>query len=188
MFEKYSTMKHMGTGEFIDSELAISVVLDYENNQSLSIIWKDVVILQNLLTFITGKSEIIDLMSIEEKKEIHIINSLVSSDLFVNNWRPAAIQINESNYVQIFRKWFDNYNNLNSIYDLFCSIDEIHLNPSTLFLTYAQILESYHRQRFDGEYIPKKDFNKIAKEIIIALKIVMRLKCCRMIIIKVNLK
>lgn len=155
----------MGTGEFIDSELAISIVLDYENIQSLDSIWEDVVILQNLLTFLTGKSEIIDLTSIEEKNEIHIINSLVSNNIFVNNWMPTAIQINESNYVQIFKKWFDNYNNLNSIYGLFCSIDEIHLNPSTLFLTYAQILESYHRQRFNGEYIPKKDFNKIAKEI-----------------------
>lgn len=165
VFEKYSTMKHMGTGEFIDSELAILVVLDYEDNQSLNSIWEDVVILQNLLTFITGKSEIIELTSFEEKKEIHIINSLVSNKIFVNNWMPTAIQINESNYVQIFKKWFDNYSNLNSIYNLFCSIDEIHFNPSTLFLTYAQILESYHRQRFSGEYISKSNFRKISKDI-----------------------
>lgn len=164
-FEKYSTMKHMGTGEFIDSELAISVVLDYDNYQSLSRIRKDVVILQNLFTFITGKSEIIDLTSIEEKNKIHIISPMVSNKTFVNNWMPTAIQINERNYTEIFKKWFDNYNNLNSIYDLFCSIDEIHLNPSTLFLSYAQILESYHRKRYVGEYISKKDFKKIVKEI-----------------------
>ena len=164
-FEKYATMRHMGTGEFIDSELSIVIALDYNNKQSIKQIREDIVILQNLFSFITGKSEIIELTSFEEKNKINIIYPLISNNHFTNNWRPTAIQINESNYVQIFKKWFDNYNNLNSIYDLFCSIDEIHLNPSTLFLTYAQILESYHRQRFNGEYIPKKDFNKIAKEI-----------------------
>ena len=43
-------------------------------------------------------------------------------------------------------------------------------NPSTLFLTYAQILESYHRQRYEGEDADKQKFKKISKKVRKCLK------------------
>ena len=44
-------------------------------------------------------------------------------------------------------------------------MENSRLNPISLFLTYAQILESYHRQRYDGCYVDTERFKKISKKI-----------------------
>ncbi len=77
----------------------------------------------------------------------------------------SAIQLSHSNVENIFKKWFENYQQFNSVYDLYFSLEDSHLNPSTLFLTYAQIIESYHRQRYEGEYVNKQEFKRISKKV-----------------------
>ncbi len=123
--------------------------------------------MQNLFTFITGKSRIIELKGFDKEyeDETDIIMSLVSDEIIEGRQYPSAIQLNESNIENIIRRWFENYTQLNSVYDLYFSLEEARLNPASLFLTYAQILESYHRQRYDGTYINKKEFEKISKKV-----------------------
>ena len=56
------------------------------------------------------------------------------------------------------------------MYDLYFSLEDSHLSSITLFLTYAQILESYHRQRYEGEYSDKQNFKRISKKVRKCLK------------------
>ena len=68
------------------------------------------------------------------------------------------IQLNENNLEKIFSKWFENYNSFNGVYDLYFSTIGSNLSNETLFLTYCQILESYHRKKYRGEYVSKEKF------------------------------
>ena len=74
----------------------------------------------------------------------------------------TLIRLNENNLEKIFDNWFENYKSLKGVYDLYFSTIGSNLSSETLFLTYCQILESYHRKRYLGEYVLKKNL-KILK-------------------------
>ena len=95
---------------------------------------------------------------------------MVSNEVINRSQYPSAIQLTNSNIENITKKWFENYKQFNSVYDLYFSLEDSHLNSSTLFLTYAQILESYHRQRYEGEYADNQKFKRISKKVRKCLK------------------
>ena len=163
----YEKWGKLGNGEYANFKEDMSIVFEYPEPQNIDRITNDALILQNLFTFITGKSRIIELKGFDKEyeNETDIIMSLVSDEIIEGRQYPSAIQLNESNIENIIRRWFENYTQLNSVYDLYFSLEEARLNPASLFLTYAQILESYHRQRYDGTYINKKEFEKISKKV-----------------------
>lgn len=126
-------------------------------------IHENITCIERLFTLLTGKSEITELKGIKEKTEINILSPYLLKEN--NDKRKFAIQLNNKNIEKIFKNWLTNYAEMNSVYSLFYSINESEVNAVTLFLTYSQILENYHRQKYNGKYLTEKEFKPIQKEI-----------------------
>ena len=83
-----------------------------------------------------------------KNEDIDLILPIVSDQSLESRQYPSAIQLDESNIESIIKKWFENSNYFDSFYDLYFSLEKSSLNPTTLFLTYSRMLESYHKQRY----------------------------------------
>ena len=162
----YEERGQFGNGQYANFKEEIIIIIEYNQKESINRIKKDARIIQNLFTFLTGKSRIIELNGFDkEYEDINLMIPMVSDEIINRSQYPSAIQITNSNIESIFKNWFENYQQFNSVYDLYFSLEDSHLNPSTLFLTYAQILESYHRQRYEGEYVNKQEYKRISKKV-----------------------
>ena len=155
----YEKRGNFGNGQYANFKEEIIIIIEYSKKENLNKITEDIRIIQNLFTFLTGRSRVIELNGFDkEYEEVNLIIPMVSNEVINRSQYPSAIQLTNSNIENIVKKWFENYKQFNSVYDLYFSLEDSHLNPSTLFLTYAQILESYHRQRYEGEYADKQKF------------------------------
>ena len=92
---------------------------------------------------------------LDDKDEyIDLILPIVSEESVESRQYPSAIQLDESNADFIIKKWFENSNRFDSFYDdLYFSLEKSSLNPTTLFLTYCRMLESYHKQRYSEQRV-----------------------------------
>lgn len=150
----YENLRKLGNGECANFKEDIRIVIEYDKFQKIHRITKDSLIIENLFSFITGKSKIIEINSLDDELEyIDLILPIVSDEILKNRQHPSAIQLNESNIGNIIKKWFDNYFQLNYLYNLYFSLDRSNLNPPTLLITYSRILESYHRQRYEKDNV-----------------------------------
>ena len=163
----YETRGRLGNGEYANFKEEIVIICEYGEKQAIDRITGDALIIQHLFTFITGRSRIIELIGFndEYKDEVNMFVPIVSDETVDGRGYPSAIQLDETNIEDIVKKWFDNFKQLDSVYDLYFSLENSHLNPATLFLTFAQMIESYHRQRYCGEYIDEAKFKKISKKV-----------------------
>lgn len=167
----YESRGNFGNGQYANFKEEIIIIIEYSKKENLNIIIGDIRIIQNLFTFLTGRSRIIELNAFDkEYEDINLIIPMVSNEVINRSQYPSAIQLTNSNIENITKKWFENYKQFNSVYDLYFSLEDSHLNSSTLFLTYAQILESYHRQRYEGEYADNQKFKRISKKVRKCLK------------------
>ena len=136
----------------------IILKLNYNRPRSIHEMDKDILKIKDLFTFLTGKSEIIGLYESSEDMEINMFFPIMTSTYNMKYQPHELIQLNENNLKKIFNNWFENYDSLNGVYDLYFSTIESNLYGETLFLTYCQILESYHRKKYPGEYVSKEKF------------------------------
>ena len=167
----YERRGYFGNGQYANFKEEIIIILEYSEKENLNKITEDIRIIQNLFTFLTGRSRIIELNGFDkEYEDVNLIIPIVSNEVINRSEYPSAIQLTNSNIENIFKKWFENYKRFNSVYDLYFSLEDSHLSSITLFLTYAQILESYHRQRYEGEYSEKQNFKRISKKVRKCLK------------------
>ena len=153
-----STFGHSSNGEYATFNEEIIIKLNYYNPKSINEVYNHLVKIKDLFTFLTGKSEIIGLYESSEYNEINMFFPMMAK---THNRKPQhnpLIHLNENNLEKIFNNWFKNYKSLNGVYDLYFSTIESNLSSETLFLTYCQILESYHRKRYSGEYVTKEKF------------------------------
>jgi len=162
------SLKVLGNGESICYQEDISIILRYTNYKNINEITKDVIIIRNLFSFITGNSQINEMFIEDYEKHIPIILPIITDEKAKRSY--SALKLDESNIEKILRIWFENYESHHSIYDLFFTAYPSFLNPATLFLTYARILESYHRKNYDGVYATKSKFDKISKKVKNCLK------------------
>ncbi len=151
----YEKWKRVGNGEYANFKEDISILLEYNEFQKVGRITKDSLIIENLFSFITGKSKIIEMKCLDDKDEyIDLILPIVSEESVESRQYPSAIQLDESNADFIIKKWFENSNRFDSFYDdLYFSLEKSSLNPTTLFLTYCRMLESYHKQRYSEQRV-----------------------------------
>lgn len=155
-----STFRHLSNGECANFNEEIILKLDYKKPKNIREIYSDIVQIKNLFTFLTGKSEIIGLYETLNKREINIFIPIIAKTYSNTFQHDALIQFNENNLQKMFIKWFKNFNSLNGVYDLYFSTTGGNLSSETLFLTYCQILESYHRKRYSGTYTSKEKFEE----------------------------
>ncbi len=67
---------------------------------------------------------------------------------------------------QYLPMWFNNFEEMLSVYELyFHTIYSPSLSSRVSFLLLAQALEAYHRERYDGQYLPSAKYNSIKKEL-----------------------
>ena len=145
-------------GQYANFNEEIILKLNYDEPKSINEIYNHLVRIKNLFTFLTGKSEIIGIFESSNDTEINLFLPIMAKTYNTKPQHFALIQLNENNLEKIFNNWFENYNSLNGVYDLYFSTIDSNLSSETLFLTYCQILESYHRKRFLGEYVSKENF------------------------------
>lgn len=132
--------------------------LNFNENKNIDQVNSYVSKIKDLFTFLTGKSNIIGLFESNDDNTINIFLPIIVDSYSSKFQRGELFEINENNIQRIFESWFENYVSLNGVYDLYFSTINSDLSSETLFLTYCQILESYHRKRYAGEYVSEKDF------------------------------
>ena len=155
-----STFSHLSNGENVNFNEEIILKLDYAKPKNIKEIHSDIVKIKNLFTFLTGKSEIIGLYETLDKREINIFIPIIAKTYNNKPQYNALFQFNEDNLQKIVEKWFENFYSLTGVYDLYFSTIGSNLSSETLFLTYCQILESYHRKRYTGTYTSEEKFEK----------------------------
>ena len=155
-----STFRHLSNGECANFNEEIILKLDYKKPKNINEIYSDIAKIKNLFTFLTGKSEIIGLYETLDKRELNIFIPIIAKTYSDKFQHDALIQFNENNLQKIFTKWFKNFDSLTGVYDLYFSTIGANLAIETLFLTYCQILESYHRKRYSGIYISEEKFEE----------------------------
>lgn len=160
------TFRYLSNGECANFNEEIILKLDYKKPKNMHEIYSDIVKIKNLFTFLTGKSEIIGRYETLENKEINIFTPIIAKTYNNNLQHDALIQFNENNLQKIFTKWFENFDSLNGVYDLYFSTIRTNLSSETLFLTYYQILESYHRKRYSGTYTSEEKFEEFKSKFI----------------------
>ncbi|WP_296887123.1 HEPN domain-containing protein [uncultured Methanobrevibacter sp.] len=153
-----STIGYSSNGQYAKFNEEIILKLNYDCPRSIDEIYPHILKIKDLFTFLTGKSEIIGLYESSECMEINMFFPIVTSTYNMKPQHYALIQLNENNLEKIFNNWFENYGSLNGVYDLYFSTIGSNLSSETLFLTYCQILESYHRKKYLGEYVSKEKF------------------------------
>lgn len=155
-----SNFRHLSNGEHVNFREEMILKLDYIKPKNIKEIYSDIEQIKNLFTFLTGKSEIIGLYETLDKREINIFTPIIAKTYSNKFQHNALLQFNENNLQKIFTKWFENFDSLNGVYDLYFSTIGTNLSSETLFLTYCQILESYHRKRYSGTYTSKEKFEE----------------------------
>ena len=153
-----STIGYSSNGQYAKFNEEIILKLNYEEPKTITEIYPHIVKIKDLFTFLTGKSEIIGLYESSKNKEINMLFPIVTRKYNLKPQHNTLIQFNENNLEKIFNNWFENYDSLKGVYDLYFSTIGSNLSSETLFLTYCQILESYHRKRYLGEYVSKEKF------------------------------
>ena len=155
----FDSETNLGNGKSIKIEEEIQVIIEYYKEQNVDRIIKDIKTIENLFTFLTGNSNVLEIYEAKDFGNIYMELPIYSTES--NNKRNyRAITINKENIEKIFKKWFDFYEH----FELYYSVDN-NINTSTLFLTYAQIIESYHRKRYDGLYVEEEKFKAVSKKI-----------------------
>ena len=155
----FDSEKVLGNGQIIKVEEETQIIIEYYNEQNVDRIIKDVKIIENLFTFLTGNSTILEIYEATEFGNIYMKLPIYSRKS--NNKRNyRAIKLNKDNIEKIFKKWFDLY----EYFELYYSVDR-SINAPTLFLTYAQIIESYHRKKYKGIYVEEKEFKNVGKNL-----------------------
>ena len=77
----YEKWKRVGNGEYANFKEDISILLEYNEFQKVGRITKDSLIIENLFSFITGKSKIIEMKCLDDKDEyIDLILPIVSEE------------------------------------------------------------------------------------------------------------
>ena len=153
-----STIGYSSNGQYANFNEEIILKLNYEEPKTITEIYPHIVKIKDLFTFLTGKSEIIGLYESSKNKEINMLFPIMTRKYNLKPQHNTLIQLNENNLEKIFNNWFENYDSLKGVYDLYFSTIGSNLSSETLFLTYCQILESYHRKRYLGEYVSKEKF------------------------------
>ena len=90
------------------------------------------------------------------KKHPHLKLNVIS-DNYEDKFKPYCIKLRDENIEKIFYSWFDNFKKLRGAYELYYSIEEYTLPAPTLLTTYTQVLESYHKQKYNKEKGTFKD-------------------------------
>lgn len=160
----FDSETNLGNGKSIKIEEEIQVIIEYCKGQNVDRIINDIKIIENLFTFLTGNSNILEIYEVNEFGNIYMKIPIYSTES--NNKRNyGSIALNKENIKNIFKKWFDFYED----FELYYSVDST-INAPTLFLTYAQIIESYHRKRYKGTYVEEEKFKKINKKLYNCIK------------------
>ena len=153
-----STIGYSSNGQYAKFNEEIIVKLTYDEPKIINEIYNHLVKIKDLFTFLTGKSEIIGIYESSDNTKINMFLPIMAKTYNTKYQHDSLIQLNENNLEKIFSKWFENYNSFNGVYDLYFSTIGSNLSNETLFLTYCQILESYHRKKYRGEYVSKEKF------------------------------
>ena len=153
-----STIGYSSNGQYAKFNEEIILKLNYDEPKTITEIYPHIVKIKDLFTFLTGKSEIIGLYESSKNKEINMSFPIVTRTYNLKPQHDALIQLNENNLEKIFNNWFENYDSLKGVYDLYFSTIGSNLSSETLFLTYCQMIESYFRKRYIGEYVSKEIF------------------------------
>lgn len=87
---------------------------------------------------------------------------LLKDDDFVHpSFMPFSLEMISDRFSIILNKWFEKYELLNPIYDLYFAI---RFNPAMYielkFLNFIICIESYHRRIYDGTYLPDQEFQE----------------------------
>lgn len=160
----FDSTQELGNGKIVKVEEETQIIIEYFNEQNVDRIIKDVKIIENLFTFLTGNSNIIEIYEATEFGNIYMKLPIYSTE--PNNKRNfQSITLNKGNVENIFKKWFDFY----EYFELYYSIDNT-MNAPTLFLTYAQIIEGYHRRSYDGIYVEEEKFKKLGQRLYKCIK------------------
>ena len=147
-------------GQYANFNEEIILKLNYDEPKNINEICSHLVIIKYLFTFLTERSEIIGLYESSNDTKINMFLPIMAKTYNTKTQHFALLQLNENNIKKIFNNWFKNYKSLNGVYDLYFSTIDSNLSSETLFLTYCQILESYHRKRYLGEYVSKEKFEE----------------------------
>ena len=75
---------------------------NYSKKENLNKITEDIRIIQNLFTFLTGRSRVIELNGFDkEYEEVNLIIPMVSNEVINRSQYPSAIQLTNSNKILI---------------------------------------------------------------------------------------
>ena len=114
-------MGYSSNGQYAKFNEEIILKLNYEEPKTITEIYPHIVKIKDLFTFLTGKSEIIGLYESSKNKEINMLFSIVTRTYNLKPQHNTLIQLNENNLEKIFNNWFENYDSLKGVYDLYFS-------------------------------------------------------------------
>ncbi len=78
--------------------------MEYAEEEKIKKICQDLLIIENLFTFITGKSKIIEFKCLDTERGYNMVLPIVSTETMDVSSYPSPIQLNESNINVIIKK------------------------------------------------------------------------------------